>query len=49
MLIPAVVAKFAVSPQKERAYWLYPTTISTEIASVAGLTIVDERKARVMT
>ena len=44
MLVPTVVAKFAVSPQKVRAYWLYRTIISTEIASEAGLTIVKARK-----
>jgi hypothetical protein len=45
MLIPAVVAKFAVSSHKVRAYWLDRTTISTdETVSEAGLTIVDESK-----
>lgn len=37
MLVPAVVAKLTVSPQKVRAHWLYRMTVSTETAGEIGL------------
>jgi hypothetical protein len=46
MLIPAVVAKLTVSPQKVRAHWLYRMTVSTETAGAARLAyhFVDESR-----